>query len=411
YHWHRGSQFRVKIRDKYLTRILTKPSWKEHIAAQCSTTSAWSIMFVPNAVSLSGSAVARRPMRTCRKKLRISSAHNARDSTSSAAPAKSISANAAASAVLAKVSAMLAASTTAALPSALQPPVHRFSEKEPMSKLELQGGLPGKVAVDDASSPAARSSSMSSTFSLPAEWVVVSSASEWFDQHRQASAAHVLLATVFVSDKAALAHVPLLEHLRVSFGRGADSPVRFIYVHVGDGYQRRYQEASTGSGAASARSSSCLMLNRVSSIAALYGLDVALTSFLPGGARAFPSLLLTAGPTGGSPEGTASTNPDNAAPWSWSTATRVGELRQLVSDWAFISDLRRRRERNKLRLQHTPRGIGDYQVGGVEVPPGVSPMGTLAAPQQAMPIAAPAAPAPAAGSRSRSDASAVLVNV
>ncbi|GIL42638.1 hypothetical protein Vafri_584 [Volvox africanus] len=359
-------------------------------------------MFVPNGLSLSRSAVARRPICTCRKKLRILSAHNARDPAPSAAPAKSISANAAASAVLAKVSAMLAASTTAALPNALQPPVHRFSEKEALSKLELEGRFAGKVEVADASAPAASSLSGSPTVSLPAEWVVVSSASEWFDQHRQASAAHVLLATVFVSDKAALAHVPLLERLRVSFGTGADAPVRFIYVHVGDGYQQRYQEASIGSGAASARSSSCLTLNRVSSIAALHGLDVALTSFLPGGARAFPSLLLTAGPTGGSPEPAASTNPDNAAPWSWSSATRVGELRQLVSDWAFISDLRRRRERNKLRLrlqlQHTPRGLEDYQVAGVEVPPRVPSVGTMAAPH-------------AADSRRRSDAPAVLVNV
>ncbi|KXZ56919.1 hypothetical protein GPECTOR_1g829 [Gonium pectorale] len=55
-----------------------------------------------------------------------------------------------------------------------------------------------------------------------------------------------------------------------------------------------------------------------------HGLDVALSAFMPGGLHACPSLLLTAGPT--APDGST----------LLTSASRVAELTQLVSDMAFF---------------------------------------------------------------------------
>ncbi|GLC50868.1 hypothetical protein PLESTB_000441000 [Pleodorina starrii] len=277
------------------------------------------------------------------------------ESGSNATTALSITANVAAGALLAKVAALLASGGT--LPATLLPhlAIHKSTEKEYHSTSALKGSLAGKVAVASAPAPAARSHA--SALALPAEWLVVTSAAEWFDQHRQASAAGALLATVFISDAAALAHSPLLERLRRNFGAGPDAPVRFVFVHIEDDFQRRHSAcAAAAATSALARGTGSLTLGRVSHTAALHGLDVALTSFLPDGVRAFPSLLLTAGPAGGSAAA-------SSAPWSWSAATRVGELTQLVSDWAFIIQEERRRRQP---LQSEQRQAAEEEKVAVE---------------------------------------------
>ncbi len=204
---------------------------------------------------------------------------------------------------------------------------------------------------------------------FPANWVVVASAAEWFEHHYQAVDAGAMLATVFVSDKAARAHASLLERLRCNFGAGADAPVRFVFVHIGDDYHARHARATTGCAAAAAsglgRSAASLTLGRVSHIAALHGLDVALTSFLPDGVRAFPSLLLTAGPVASVSASASIDGGVAAAPWSWSAATRVGELTQLVSDWAFII---KRCRTNQIQIQQSEqqeRRLGHNLMAGV----------------------------------------------
>ncbi|EFJ41720.1 low-CO2-inducible protein [Volvox carteri f. nagariensis] len=291
----------------------------------------------------------------CRREVRMAvSTPSSSRSNSSAVSALSITASAAASALLAKVAALLAAGAPGALPAVLHmsSPACKGSEKEHHWTSAFQGALAEKVVVAAAPSPAALSAV--SAISLPGEWRIISSAAEWFDLHSEASSAGALLATVFISDNAAVAHAALLERLHQNFGTGVDAPVRLVFVRINEGYEQRNRAAAaacaaSGTAPALVRGAADITLSRVAHTAALHGLDVALTSFLPDGVRAFPSLLLTAGPVAA---GAAAAGGDTAAaPWSWLAATRVGELTQLVSDWAFIIDLRRRRQRDLVRQQ------------------------------------------------------------
>ncbi|KXZ56918.1 hypothetical protein GPECTOR_1g828 [Gonium pectorale] len=156
--------------------------------------------------------------------------------------------------------------------------------------------------------------------SLPRRWEVAVSTAQWFELNRQATAAGALLATVFISDKAARVHGPLLERLRVAYGTGSYAPVRFIFVRVADGFEQRNRAA-----AATGRGLRSLAPECVSRSASQHGLDVALSAFMPGGLHACPSLLLTAGPT--APDGST----------LLTSASRVAELTQLVSDMAFVT--------------------------------------------------------------------------
>ncbi|PNW85537.1 hypothetical protein CHLRE_03g191300v5 [Chlamydomonas reinhardtii] len=175
---------------------------------------------------------------------------------------------------------------------------------------------------------------------LPSQWLVVTSAAHWFEQHRLAAESGALLATVFVSDAAARAQGPLLERLRRTYG-GEAGPVHFVFVHVGAGYVQRSAAASRSAAAAGLRGRQALAdLGRVSNVAALHGLDVALGSFLPnGGLRAVPSMLLSQPSSCESACASVSSSMDldTAAARCWAAASRAGELRQLVSDWAFIN--------------------------------------------------------------------------
>ncbi|KAG2448165.1 hypothetical protein HYH02_006750 [Chlamydomonas schloesseri] len=184
---------------------------------------------------------------------------------------------------------------------------------------------------------------------LPSSWLVVTSAAHWFEQHRLAAASGALLATVFISDAAARDQGSLLERLRRTYG-GESGPVRFVFVHVGAGYVQRSAAASRSAAAAGLRGREALTdLGRASHVAALHGLDVALGSFLPsGGLRAVPSMLLARpGVVPAAPVGTAGSGrssvvskedaDEHPAEACWAAASRTGELRQLVSDWAFIN--------------------------------------------------------------------------
>ncbi|GFR40508.1 hypothetical protein Agub_g1077 [Astrephomene gubernaculifera] len=233
--------------------------------------------------------------------------------------ALSVMAAAAAGTLLAKLSALMAAGVAPGVvlallhsSSAMLKPTESFYHHP----LTLHGALPGKVAIAQAPTPATQPTSSA----LPSEWFIATSAAQWLDQHRLAAASGALLATVFVSDKAARAHAPLLERLRRSYGTGPAAPVRFVFVHIGPGFARRNHACCAA--AAAPRGSQALVLGHLAHTAAVHGLDVALSSLLPGGIRAFPSVLLTA-PSGGSARCCA--------------ASRVGELTQLVSDWAFIN--------------------------------------------------------------------------
>ena len=169
---------------------------------------------------------------------------------------------------------------------------------------------------------------------------MVTSAAHWFEQHRLAAESGALLATVFVSDAAARAQGPLLERLRRTYG-GEAGPVHFVFVHVGASYVQRSAAASRSAAAAGLRGRQALAdLGRVSNVAALHGLDVALGSFLPnGGLRAVPSMLLSQPSSCESACASVSSSMDldTAAARCWAAASRAGELRQLVSDWAFIN--------------------------------------------------------------------------
>ncbi|PNW85536.1 hypothetical protein CHLRE_03g191250v5 [Chlamydomonas reinhardtii] len=194
-----------------------------------------------------------------------------------------------------------------------------------------------KIAVATAPAPAATASPFAA---LPSQWLVVTSAAHWFEQHRLAAESGALLATVFVSDAAARAQGPLLERLRRTYG-GEAGPVHFVFVHVGASYVQRSAAASRSAAAAGLRGREALAdLGRVSNVAALHGLDVALGSFLPnGGLRAVPSMLLSQPSSCESACASVSSSMDldTAAARCWAAASRAGELRQLVSDWAFIN--------------------------------------------------------------------------
>ncbi|KAG2442400.1 hypothetical protein HXX76_002486 [Chlamydomonas incerta] len=195
---------------------------------------------------------------------------------------------------------------------------------------------PAKIAIATAPAP----STAGPFAALPAQWLVVTSAAHWFEQHRLAAESGALLATVFVSDAAARAQGTLLERLRRTYGNEA-GPVRFVFVHVGAGYVQRSDAASHSAAAAGLRGREALTdLGRVSNVAALHGLDVALGSFLPsGGLRAVPSMLLSQPSSCESACASVSSSMDldTAAAGCWAAASRAGELRQLVSDWAFIN--------------------------------------------------------------------------
>ncbi|KAG2487921.1 hypothetical protein HYH03_013501 [Edaphochlamys debaryana] len=160
----------------------------------------------------------------------------------------------------------------------------------------------------------------------PSDWLVVGSASQWFDLNRRACAEGKLLATVFISAKAAAAHGGTIERLRRAYAAGEGAQVQFVFVDVGASYGQRLQNCRTCRTASLARGRSALSVSRVSHTAAIHGLDVALSAFLPEGClHASPTLLLTASTTG----------EDGAS--RCCAATHVSDLAQLVADWAFIN--------------------------------------------------------------------------
>ncbi|PNH10127.1 hypothetical protein TSOC_003184 [Tetrabaena socialis] len=178
-----------------------------------------------------------------------------------------------------------------------------------------------------ATATAPPTGSASASAALPSHWHVASSAAQWSDLNRQAAAAGVLLATIFVSDKALAAHAPFLERLRRAHS-GAGS-ARFVFVHVGDGFEARAAAASRAPAATcTSRGPDSLATGRMSHVAAMFGLDVALAAaLLPEGARGCPALLLTAGPA-----------VDGGA-IRWAATARVAEMTQLLGDWAYLNRL------------------------------------------------------------------------
>ncbi|KAG2487920.1 hypothetical protein HYH03_013500 [Edaphochlamys debaryana] len=163
----------------------------------------------------------------------------------------------------------------------------------------------------------------------PSDWLVVGSASQWFDLNRRACAEGKLLATVFISAKAAAAHGGTIERLRRAYAAGEGAQVQFVFVDVGASYGQRLQNCRTCRTASLARGRSALSVSRVSHTAAIHGLDVALSAFLPEGClRASPTLLLRSGATA-----------RDGSVWSCA-ATRATQMEQLVADWAFTRGAR-----------------------------------------------------------------------
>ncbi|KAG2487922.1 hypothetical protein HYH03_013502 [Edaphochlamys debaryana] len=225
-----------------------------------------------------------------------------------------------ASALLSALSTVLAPAIT--LAAARSAPALRLKAPNPLIASAEALLRPPALNLAVATAP----SLTSSICPYPSDWLVVGSASQWFDLNRRACAEGKLLATVFISAKAAAAHGGTIERLRRAYAAGEGAQVQFVFVDVGASYGQRLQNCRTCRTASLARGRSALSVSRVSHTAAIHGLDVALSYLLPEGQlRACPTLMLTAGVLAA----------DGAT--RLAAANRTPSITQLMANAAFVN--------------------------------------------------------------------------
>ena len=133
--------------------------------------------------------------------------------------------------------------------------------------------------------------------------LVMSSTDEWFLAHRVVAMCGVKLHTLFVSPKAAAANVAGLAVLRRRVAAAGDL---LVAVEAADGFHQRSLKADQAGSVPSLERlgrAGPAEAQEMCAAAEAFGVDVALSAFLPGGAkgrRAFPSLAtLAPGPEPG----------------------------------------------------------------------------------------------------------------